>query len=161
MTSKDVLGSSEWEDAEVLMDEVRSGRLGAGGGKSPKLERGENFEFPGAPETNPCRQRFKRKLPLWGSKVQVFEGQLSCRVPPPSSIWYVLKPPPLAVSEGGISHFLFCIFFFIVLRNEGFVFSAFLPFLRLGKYQQCATWGRCQYSEHSRRLRFRGLCGGS
>ena len=56
---------------------------GIGGFKSPKIRGGENFEFPGAPEIDPFLQSFSRKSPIWRSKVQVFEGQLSGRVPTP------------------------------------------------------------------------------
>ena len=67
---------------------------GIGGGvKSPKIRRGVkilNVEFP---QIDCFLQRFFRTSPIWGSKVQVFEGQLSGRVPPPSSVRYVLTPP--------------------------------------------------------------------
>ena len=63
------------------------------GVKSLKIRGGWKFEFPGASEIDPFLQRFYRKSSIWESKVQVFEGQLSGRVPPPSSVRYVLTPP--------------------------------------------------------------------
>ena len=65
---------------------------------------GENFESPGAPENDPFLQRFDRKSSIWGSKVQVFEGQLSGRAPlAPSSVRYVFgsaKPDPVRFKWG-------------------------------------------------------------
>ena len=75
--------------------------IGIGGVKFPKIKGGggENFEFPRAPEIDPFLQRFYRKSSVWASKVQVFEGQLSGRVPSsPPSVRYVLPPPPLSRS---------------------------------------------------------------
>ena len=62
-----------------------SSETGIGGVKSPKIRGGGgvNLEIPGVPEIDPFLQRFYRKSPTWGSKVQVFEGQLSVRIPPP------------------------------------------------------------------------------
>ena len=63
------------------------------GGQISKNWRGdENIEFPEAAEIDPFLQRFYRKSPIWRSKVQVFGRQLSGRVPPPSSVQYVLTP---------------------------------------------------------------------
>ena len=66
-----------------------------GGGNLWKLERGENFEFPAAPKINPFLQRFDWKSPIGGSKVQVFEGQLSGGVPrSPLQRSARFEPPP-------------------------------------------------------------------
>ena len=78
------------------------GQRDRGGSNLRKLEGGgENFDFPGAPEIDPSLQRFYRKSPIWGPKVQVFEGQLSGRFPPPSNVRYVLTPP-IPVSDMGV-----------------------------------------------------------
>ena len=72
-----------------------------------KLSRGDfcpGTEFSGVPEFDPFLQRFHRKSPIWGSKVQVFEGQLSGRVPPPSGARYVLTPPYPGL-RGNLSNF--------------------------------------------------------
>ena len=61
------------------------------------------LNFRGPLKLTPFLQSFYRKSPIWRSKVQVFEGQLSGRVPPPSSVRYVLTPP-IPVSEHNLSN---------------------------------------------------------
>ena len=77
--------------ATILQKKLQKvGDWDRGGQISEKLE-----ELSRVPEFDPFLQRFQRKPPIWGSKVQAFQGQLSGRVPPPSSD----LTPPIPVSE--------------------------------------------------------------
>ena len=79
---------------EILFKSIFHLETGIGGVKSPKIRGGvKMLTFQGPLKFDPFLQSFYRKSPIWGSKVQVFEGQLSGRVPPPSSVRYVLTPP--------------------------------------------------------------------
>ena len=66
-----------------------------GGVKSPKIRgRANILNFQGPLKLTPFYRDAIENRQFWGSKVQVFEGQLSGRVPPPSSVRCVLTPPP-------------------------------------------------------------------
>ena len=65
-----------------------------GGSNLRKLEGGWKLWISRAPEIDPFLQRFYRKSSIWGPKVQVIEGQLSGRVPPPPLAFVTFWPPP-------------------------------------------------------------------
>ena len=65
---------SQRESAEML-------ETGIGGVKSPKI-RGENFEFPGVPEIDPCLQIFYRKSQFGGQKSKSSRGNFRGEFPP-------------------------------------------------------------------------------
>ena len=93
-----VLRVGHWGREEIVQYVFLVGNLetGIGGVKSPKIRGGGwKFWIFRGPWIWPfSTERFYRKSPIWGSKVQVFEGQLSGRVPPPlafGTFW-----PPLS-----------------------------------------------------------------
>ena len=62
-----------------------------GGGSNLWKVGGDNFKFSGRLKLAPFYRFYGRHV-IWGSKGQVFQGQLSRRVPLPSSIQCVLAP---------------------------------------------------------------------
>ena len=84
MTCTGVLQEEHWSAETIREIELETGIRGGGGARNaPKVEGGVNIlKFSTAPEIDPFLQRFYKKSPLWGSKVQVFQGQFFGPVPP-------------------------------------------------------------------------------
>ena len=61
-----------------------------------KLGGGENFEFPGPMKFTSFYRDSIENRQFGGSNVQVFEGQLSGRVPPPSVRYILISPIPVS-----------------------------------------------------------------
>ena len=72
--------------------------------KPPKIRGGLKSQPSGPLKLTPFCRDFFRNSPIWGSKVQVFAGQLSGRVPPPSSVRYVLTAHPIPIQRPWPGH---------------------------------------------------------
>ena len=77
-----------------MCTDLETGR--GGGFISPKVRGGvgDISEFSGAPGNSEILQGFSGKSSIWESKVQLFKGQLSRRVPPPLAFRAVPHPSP-------------------------------------------------------------------